>query len=172
DLDLLSHRRACRERERARDDQSLEHGSSPWTDDAVPAAVFTGFRPRQECPWHLLRTPKSLFYREPAMGAKASQVCRGADRLPRLHPERLEAPAAPSCAKHETQPYRGLSPRTIGWPMPSGLASTSTKAARATSLPRLTQAWLVPRWTIPSPALGFTVESSMSISSSPCITIT
>src|SRR5262245_48482321 len=68
--------------------------------------------------------------------------------------------------------YRAFSPRTTGWPMPSGLASTRTKAARATSLPRLTQAWFVPRWTITSPALSFTVEPSMSISSSPCITIT
>src|SRR5262245_11795058 len=45
---------------------------------------------------------------------------------------------APYKAWHQRQP--ALVPRTIGWPMPSGLASISTNAARATSLPRLTQA--------------------------------
>jgi hypothetical protein len=59
-----------------------------------------------------------------------------------------------------------------GWPMPSVSASISTKATRARLSERLIHEWLVPRCTITSPALSFTVESSMSISSSPSIMIT
>ena len=61
---------------------------------------------------------------------------------------------------------------STGLPMPSGLPSTSTKATRAFLLLRLAQAWLVPRWTMMSPCFSFTVESSMSISISPSITMT
>ena len=42
--------------------------------------------------------------------------------------------------------------------MPNGVASISTKATRARLALRLAQAWLVPRWTMTSPALSFTVR--------------
>lgn len=41
---------------------------------------------------------------------------------------------------------------------------------RQGSLPRLTQLWIVPRWTSRSPALRWTVESSSSMSISPAMT--
>ena len=49
--------------------------------------------------------------------------------------------------------------------------SISTKAMRHGSVPRLTQAWLVPCWTSTSPALRWISESSSSMSISPAITI-
>src|SRR6266700_1688929 len=61
-------------------------------------------------------------------------------------------------AGYESRRYPAFMPRTIGWPMPSGFESSSTKAARAVSWPRLTQAWWVPRWTSTSPALSRTVD--------------
>src|SRR5262249_24670794 len=67
---------------------------------------------------------------------------------------------------------RAFAAPVMGWPIPNGTASISTKATRARRLVRLAQAWLVPRWTMTSPAFIFTVESSVSMSISPSSTMT
>ena len=53
----------------------------------------------------------------------------------------------------------------------TGSASIRMKAMRQGSVPRLTQAWLVPFWTITSPAFTCTSVSSSSMSISPDSTI-
>jgi hypothetical protein len=75
-------------------------------------------------------------------------------------------------ARHQAQEREGNYSWRRGWPIPSGSASMRTKATRAFSVPRLNQAWFVPRCTITSPVFKCTLESSMSMSISPASTIT
>ena len=52
----------------------------------------------------------------------------------------------------------------------TGFAPISAKAMTQGTVPVLTQSWMVPRWTITSPAFSRTVPVSITMSISPEIT--
>src|SRR5262245_61489994 len=87
---------------------------------------------------------------------------------PRFHPRHsiaVDAAGVSGAAAHG-----GIMGRA-GAPAQGSLASTRMKAMRHGSLPRLTQAWLVPCCTRTSPAFKWISESSSSMSISPDMTM-
>jgi len=104
-------------------------------------------------------------------------ACRGVKVSPSSVP-------TTQCPARFTQAWGCGNPQHFPWPASTmsslpiaveprhgSLESIRMKAMRQMSLPRLTQAWLVPCWTSTSPAFMWISESSSSMSISPSITM-